>query len=368
MLSSGEFLKSLQLVGGVIINNPMLAILENFLLEIENGKIKITASDGETTLQTIMNLIDYKEKKKIVVKAKLLIEVLKTFSEKTLLFKVKNNLLEIIDESDNYFIHLDDPNLYPSLIHLENTSRFKFCGNLLSKVISKTLFATGNDSIRPVMMGVLFSINEEGCDIVATDAHKLVKYTIKNITCKNSFEFIVPKKPLILLKNTLLDAEELVEVEFNEMNARFTYLNTTWICRLIDGKYPNYNAVIPKENPNILYVKTFLLSNAVKRASYFASTSNYQISFKLKNNILKIFSEDTNINNKANMQIPCRYSGEELTIAFNSKFLLEIINNINTENLVFKLSANNRPGIIKPLSNVNTNEDLLMLVMPVMIV
>lgn len=367
IISSGELLKYLQLVGGVI-TNSILTILENFLLELKNKKIKITGSDGETTLQTTINVISEIQEGKIVVQAKLLIEVLKTFNEQLLTFQVRNNLLEIIDQNNNYyFISLDNPDLYPSFPELKNTSNFTFCGNVLSKAISKTLFAVGNDAIRPTMTGVFFEISEQGCNIVSTDAHRLVKYTIKNCKSNYCFNFIMPKKPLILLKNFLSDTEEVVNIEFNSKNARFSYLNVTWICRLIDGKYPNYNMVIPDENPNILRIKTSVIANAVKRASYFANKSNNQIRFKLKNNILRILAEDINFHNKADMQILCSYSGEDLIIAYNAKFLLEMISNINTEELLIKMSTSNRPGIIKPVTYTEENEDMLMLLMPLMV-
>lgn len=366
IVSSREFLSSLQLIGGVITTNPTLTILENFLLEIKNRTIKITASDGETTLQTTINVTAEKEGR-IVINAKLLLEVLKTFDDELLEFKIRQNILEIIDKNDNYFINLENPDLYPSHPELKETTYFKFYGNLLSKVISKTLFAAGNDSIRPIMTGVLFEINQNGCNIVATDAHRLVKYTIKNCTSDDPFEFIMPKKPLILLKNALINASELVKIEFNSTNVCFTYLHTTWICRLIEGKYPNYNAVIPEENLNTLQIKTSTLANAIKRISYFANKSNLQVQFKFEGNILKISAEDTNFNNKAYMHLSCNYSGENLTIGYNSKFLLEMVSNVDTENLVLKMSTSNRPGVIKPISD-NDNEDMLMLVMPVMMV
>lgn len=367
IVSSGELFKHLQLVGGVI-TNSILKILENFLLELKNGKIKITGSDGETTLQTTINVISEIQEGKIAVQAKLLIEVLKTFNEQLLKFQVKNNTLEIIDQNNNcYVISLDNYDLYPSPPELIKTSYFTFYGKMLSKAISKTLFAVSNDAIRPTMTGVFFEVSNQGCNIVSTDAQRLVKYTIKEIKSNYSFNFIMPKKPLILLKNFLIDAEEFVKIEFNSKNARFSYLNFTWICRLIDGKYPNYNMVIPDENPNICRIKTAIISNAVKRASYFSNKSNNQICFKLNNNTLRILAEDINFHNKADMQISCSYLGEDLTISYNAKFLLEMISNIDTEEVLIKMSTSNRPGIIQPVLSTERNEDMLMLLMPLMV-
>lgn len=368
IVSSGELLKYLQLVGGVI-TNSILPILENFLLELKNGQIKITGSDGETMLQSTINVNSEIQEGKIAVRAKLLIELLKTFNEQLLTFQVCNNVLEIVDQSNNYyFISLDNPDLYPSFPELIKTSNFTFYGNILAKAISKTLFAVGNDSIRPTMTGVFFEINQQGCNIVSTDAHRLVKYTMKNCQSNDFFSFIMPKKPLILLKNFLIDAKGIVNIEFNSKNACFSYLNVIWTCRLIDGKYPNYNMVIPQENPNILRIKTSLIANAVKRASYFSNKSNNQICFKLQNNILRIIAEDVNFHNKADIQIECNYSGEDLIISYNAKFLLEIISNIDTEELLIKMSTSHKPGIIKPvIYSEDNNEDMLMLLMPLMV-
>lgn len=369
IISSGEFLKHLQLVGGVI-TNSILTILENFLLELKNNEIRITGSDGETMLQTIVNVSSDIPEGKIAVRAKLLIEVLKTFSEQLLKFQVRNQVLEIIDQSNNrYVISIDNPDLYPSFPTLSKTFNFTFYGYELSRAISKTLFAVGNDVIRPTMTGLFFEINQDVCNIVATDAHRLVKYTVKNCKSSSCFNFIMPKKPLILLKNFLVDAEGIVNIEFNDKNARFSYLNITWTCRLIDGKYPNYNMVIPNSNPNILRIQTSLFSKAVKRASYFSNKSNNQVCFKFKKNILQISAEDINFHNKADMQIECNYSGKDLTMAYNAKFLLEIISNIDTEELLMKMSTSNKPGIVQPfISNTNeTNEDFLMLLMPLML-
>lgn len=366
IVSSGELLKSLQLASSVIINNPTLAILENFLFELSEGNLKITGSDGETTLVTSL-LVESSDSGRIAVPAKMLLEVLKTFSEQPLTFKKEENLLEIIDETDNYFINLDDVELFPNFPELDDCKEISFLGKTLSNVISKTIFATGNDPIRPIMTGVLFQVNENGCNIVATDAHRLVKYTINDISSEEPFEFIMPKKPLSLLKNSLYESDENVKIEFNNTNAKFTHKNTTWICRLIDGKYPNYNAVIPTENPNVLTINTSVFTNAVRRASFFANKSTHQIRFSLEGNTLKISAEDTNFNNKAEMVLPCDYSGEDMFIGFNSKFLLEMILNVGSEDLVLNMSTPNRAGIIKPIGNTNENEELMMLVMPVMV-
>lgn len=367
IIPTEDFLKTLQLVNSVIINKPIISILENFLLEFKNKKIKITASDGETTLQSTLNLKRSNEELTILIQAKLLINVIKTFKNEILIFIVKNNILKIIDKENNYCINLENPKLYPSLNIVNNIFNFKIQGSLLSKIISNTLFAAGNDAIRPIMNGVLIQLESDECNIVATDSHRLVKYTIKNIHSEKKIEFIMSKKPLILLKNSLINMSEFIDIEFDQINIQFKSINTIWTCRLIDGKYPNYKIVIPNNNNNILYIKTSLLVNSVKRVSLFANKSTNQIIFNIKNNLLQILAEDVNFNNKADMKITCKYSGEELNISFNVKFFLEMISNINTDNLIMKMSKSNAPVIIKPVLDFKSNEDILMLIMPLMI-
>ncbi|MCB9202339.1 MAG: DNA polymerase III subunit beta [Flavobacteriales bacterium] len=365
IVSSGELLKALQLVGSVIINNPTMSILENFLFELSDGELTITGSDAETTLQTSIS-VESQDEGKLAVPAKMLLEVLKTFSEQPLTFKKQDSILEIIDETDNYFINLDDTEIYPSIPEIYDSSEVVFTGGVLSNAINKTIFATGNDAIRPIMTGVLFQINDQQCNIVATDAHRLVKYSINDITSEEPIDLIIPKKPLNLLRNSLADSEEQVKIEFNQTNAKFTHKNTIWICRLIDGKYPNYNAVIPTENPNVLTINTSVFSNAVKRASFFANKSTHQVRLSIQGNSMRISAEDTSFNNKADMVLPCDYSGEDITIGFNSKFLLEMLSHLDSEDLTLEMSAPNRAGIIKPIDGLEENQEILMLVMPVM--
>ncbi|TWP23814.1 DNA polymerase III subunit beta [Apibacter muscae] len=366
IVSSGDLLKALQLISGVTGGNSSLPVLENFLFDLDEDRLTIYGSDGETTMKTSIG-VQSEDKDRIAVPSKLLTDIIKTFSEQPLTFSKKENQLEIVDEKDNYFIALDDVDQYPSIPEIEVEKSLKIKASVLAEAINNTIFATGNDAMRPVMTGILFQFNESESCFVATDAHRLVKYTRKDSVSEEPIEFIMPKKPLILLKNALAAYDDEVLIDFNDTNARFTYNETQWVCRLIDGKYPNYDAVIPKENPNVLTINRQLFLSSLKRASLFSNKSTSQVRLVLNGNLLKLSAEDLDFANKAEMSLPCDYNGEELKIGFNSKFLNEMLNNISSEDITLEMSTSNRAGIIKPVDGKDDNEDILMLVMPVML-
>lgn len=366
IVSSGELLKALQLISGVTGGNSSLPVLENFLFDLNADKLVIYGSDGETTMKTSV-AVQSSDSGKIAVPSKLLTDIIKTFAEQPLSFSKEGNQLEIVDEKDNYFIALDEVDQYPTLPELDTDKSIIIKASVLAESISNTIFSTGNDAMRPVMTGVLFQFTDSECRFVATDAHRLVKYTRKDISSPEDIEFIMPKKPLTLLKNALMAFDDEVKVDFNETNARFTHNETQWVCRLIDGKYPNYDAVIPKENPNVLTINRQLFLSSLKRAALFSNKSTSQVRLSLNGNSLKLSAEDLDFANKAEMSLPCDYNGEELKIGFNSRFLNEMLTNLSSEDITLEMSTPNRAGIIKPVDGVDENEDILMLVMPVML-
>ncbi|MEN2435978.1 DNA polymerase III subunit beta [Weeksellaceae bacterium A-14] len=369
IVSSGELQKALQTVSGVISSSQSRPILENFLFELDENQLSITASDGETTLVTSAE-VKSDDKGKIAVPAKIFQEFLKTYDEQPLTLLVKDNeegtgkLLEILDEKDNFAVALDNEEDYPELPEFDAAQSVAVPAVVLSKALSNTLFATSNDSLRPVMTGVLFQFGETETNFVSTDSHRLVVYKRKDVISE-PMEFIMPKKPLSIFKNILSGGEEEVKIEFNDNMAKFTFGNNVWICRLIDGKYPNYNAVIPKENPNMLAISRTPLLSAIRRASIMSNKSTNQVRFKLSGNILHLHAEDTEYANKADMQIPCDYNGEDINIGFSSKFLTEMLSVLSSEDITMKMSQPNRPGIVEPVDGLDENESLLMLSMPV---
>lgn len=273
--------------------------------------------------------------------------------------------LRFLDEKDNYFVALDNAEDYPELPEFDASKSVKIQAGILSEALVNTLFATSNDSLRPVMTGVLFQFNENEVNFVSTDSHRLVVYNRKDVMNVDNIEFIMPKKPLAIIKNILSNTDDEVLIEFNENMAKFSFQDNIWICRLIDGKYPNYTAVIPKENPNVLTINRNLLLSSIRRASIFSNKSTNQVRFKLSGNLLHLHAEDTEYANKADMQIPCEYNGEDINIGFSSKFLTEMLSVLGSDDITMKMSQPNRPGIIEPVDGLEENESILMLSMPV---
>ena len=256
---------------------------------------------------------------------------------------------------------------FPNAVTVEDASKTTIMGDILATAISKTIFAAGNDDLRPVMSGVFFQFSQDNLTFVATDAHKLVKYTRADVSATESAEFIMPKKPLNLLKGILAGSDDDVLVEYNDSNARFTFENSVLICRLIDGKYPNYEAVIPKENPNKLVIDRTRFLNSVRRVSIFSNKTTHQIRLKIAGAELNISAEDIDYSNKAEERLSCDYQGDDMQIGFNSRFLTEMINNLNSDNVQLEMSLPNRAGILTPIDGLDEGEHLTMLVMPVML-
>ena len=367
IVSSSQLLKQLQILGGVINANNTLPILDNFLFELSNNKLSISASDLETTMSTSLE-VEADEAGAIAVPARLLLDILKTFAEQPLTFKVEDNhTIEISSDSGKYALAYADGEEFPKAVELDSPSSASLQGNILATGISKTIFASGNDDLRPVMSGVFFQLSPENLIFVATDAHKLVKYVRTDVHANEVAEFIMPKKPLTLLKNILAGSEEDVLIEYNDTNARFTFGNSVLICRLIDGKYPNYEAVIPRENPNKLTLDRSSFYNSVRRVSIFSSKTTHQIRLKMAGTELKISAEDLDFSNKADERLQCSYEGDDMQIGFNSRFLLEMLNHLNSNEILLEMSLPNRAGILTPVDGLEEGEEITMLVMPVML-
>jgi len=367
IVNSSTLLKELQKLNGVISTSNTLPILDNFLFEIEDGKIKIIASDLETTMISEITT-ESSSNGQITIPSKILIDTLKTFSNQPLTFLIDEETkgIEISSENGNYKLAGQDAKEFPKVPEMTSPSSFLITSSVLLNAINKTLFASGNDELRPVMSGVFCELSEENITFVATDAHKLVKHTRTNISSNGNSSFILPKKPLSLLKNNI-DADSDINIDFNETNVKFSLDNITLICRLIDGKYPNYDAVIPKDNPNKLVINKDELLNSIKRVSIYASKTTHQIRLKVAGSQLQITSEDLDFANKAEERLTCSYEGEDIEIGFNSRFVIDMLNNIGSEQICLEMSAPNRAGIILPLDGQDENEDTLMLVMPVML-
>lgn len=367
IVSSTYLLKQLQVLGGVINNSNTLPILDNFLLDLKGTQLRVSASDLETTMSTVLE-VDSDTEGTIAVPAKLLLETLKTFPEQPLTFIVEdNNTIEISSNHGKYALAYADGAEFPKAIELTDPSTTTIMGDVLASAINKTIFAAGNDDLRPVMSGVFFQFSTENLTFVATDAHKLVKYQREDVTASQVAEFIMPKKPLNLLKGILTGSEEEVTIEYNDSNAKFSFNKTELICRLIDGKYPNYEAVIPKENPNVLTISRDQFLNSVKRVSIFSNKTTHQVRLKIAGAELNISAEDLDYSNKAEERLTCAYKGDDLQIGFNSRFLMEMLGNLSSNDVSLEMSLPNRAGILTPLDDMDEGENVTMLVMPVML-
>ena len=366
IVSSSTLLKKLQVLGGVINTSNTIPVLDHFLFELESSKLTITSSDLETTMISSIE-VDSTSKGEVAIPSKLLIDTLKTFPEQPLTFTVEeNNTVEISSNHGKYALAYTEGDQFPKTITLDSPSNTKISSQVLAKAINSTIFASGNDDLRPVMSGVFFQLTSENLTFVATDAHKLVKYKRKDIKASTLAEFIMPKKPLNLLKN-IIDNEHEVTIEYNNSNAKFDLDGLTIICRLIDGQYPNYEAVIPNENPNVLTIDRLLLLSSLKRVSIFSNKTTHQVRLKIAGAELNISAEDVDFSNKAEERLTCDYLGEDIEIGFNSRFLIEMTNNLDCKDVKLEMSLPNRAGILKPLDGYSDDEELIMLVMPVML-
>lgn len=369
IVSSSLLLKQLQAISGVLSTNNTLPILDNFLFELSDTEIHISASDLETTMTARINVDMAEGQGSVAIPARILLDTLKTFSDipVTLDIDPGNFGVTLTAGEGKYKLAGQNGEEYPQVPPIEEASNLSVESEVLYHAITKTIFAASNDDLRPVMAGVFCEISPENTTFVATDAHKLVRYRRMDVNAKESASFILPKKPLNQLKHILVHDDMPVQIDYSETNARFTFKNITLTCRLIDGRYPNYSAVIPASNPNRMTVDRLPFLNAIKRVSIFSNQTTYQVKFKIAGSELNLSAEDLDYSNEARERLECHYEGVDMEIGFNSKFMVEMLNNLETEQVMLAMSEPNRAGLITPVNPENANEEVLMLVMPVML-
>lgn len=371
VVSSTELLSHLQAISRVISSKNTLPILDNFLFELKDDQLVATASDLESTLITTIPLETSVGEGIIAFPARILTDTLKEFPEQPLTFDIDLSSLAVKITSENGVFSIVGQNGedFPKLPVKQETNLVKISveSTVLLTGVNKTLFATADDELRPVMNGIFIELGKNDLTFVASDAHKLVRY--KRLDGKSEVEssFILPKKPASLLRNILPKETNPVLVEFDEKNAFFTLSNYKLICRLVEGNYPSYNSVIPKTNPNKLTIDRVELYNTLKRVSVFSNPASNLIKFELKSNELVVSAQDIDFSISARERLQCQYEGQELEIGFKSVFLLEILANISSSNVMVELSDPTRAGIFLPYDNDNADEDVLMLLMPMMI-
>jgi len=367
IVNTGALLKQLQLISGAISANSVLPILENFLFDINKKNLTVFATDLETSMSANME-IDSKESGKIAMPAKMLLDVLKTLPEQPLTFNIdnKNFGVEITSDNGKYKLSGENGDDFPKIPVAENVTNLNIAASVLGKAISKTLFAVSTDELRPAMTGVYFQLDPDGTTFVATDAHKLVRYRRTDAKSDSASTFIVPRKALNLLKSALPGDDTAVNVSYNNSNAFFNFGNGNLICRLIDARYPDYNAVIPTNNPNKLTIGRAELQNSLKRIAIFSNKTTNQVVLKITGNELQVSAQDLDFSNEASEKLNCTYEGADMEIGFNAKFLVEMLNTLEGDEIILELSSPSRAGVLFPVEKEDT-EDVLMLVMPVML-
>ncbi len=369
IVSSIQLLKSLQSISGVLNASNTLPILDDFLFDLKGDQLVITASDLDTTVRVNVPLSRAEEEGAVTIPARILMETLKTFPEVPLQFTIDTNsqVVEIMAGEGKFKLAGHNAEEFPKIPVMEETNTVVVPSEVIAKAISKTIFATGSDDFRQAMTGVFCQWSPEDLVFVGTDAHKLVRYRRTDAKSDNAASFILPKKPLNQLKNLLSHTESDVRVEYNQANAAFSFENFHLVCRLIDGRYPNYEAVIPKDNPNRLLIERIPFLNSLRRVAIYANQSTHQVRLKVTGQEMVLSAEDIDFANEAKERLNCQYEGEDMEIGFNSKFLVEMVSNLDTNEVSLEMSEPNRAGILLPVNSENPSEDILMLVMPVML-
>jgi DNA polymerase-3 subunit beta len=367
IVSSSALLKQLQAISGALSSNTVLPILENFLFEINSGVLTISATDLQTTMNTTL-AVEAKENGKIAVHSKILLDTLKTLADQPVIFSIndENFGIEMSAGDGKYKLSGENGEDFPKIPKVENAAALVITASTLAEAISKTLFAVSTDELRPAMTGVYCQMSSENITFVATDAHKLVRYRRRDAHADVTSSFILPKKALNLLKSSLPTEDVSVNIEYNATNAFFSFNNINLICRLIDEKYPDYEAVIPVNNPNKLTIDRSLFLSCLRRVSIYSNKTTHQVRLKITCSELQISAEDLDFANEAFERLSCQYEGEDIEIGFNARFLVEMLANLETEEVALEMSTPNRAGILFPV-NADNNEDVLMLVMPVML-
>jgi len=364
-VSSADLLRQLQIASGAIGSNPVLPILEDFLFDISKDKLNISSTNLETSIETSMDVMSDSDGK-IALPARILLDTLKALPEQPITFNVNDetNGVEITSAYGKYRLAGDPAEDFPNIPDTEEQQKVVLDSSILNNALGKTIFATSNDELRLAMTGVYVQVDFNKIIFVATDAHKLVKYTFFNISCDQSTSFIIPKRALNLLKN-IIPTEGKVELAFNKSNAFFTMGDKRVVCRLIDARYPDYNAVIPLDNPHELRVGRADFQNSLKRIAIYANKTTNQVILNLNEGSLTVSAQDLDFSNEATEQLSCTYNGDAMAIGFNAKFLIEMLGVLDTDEIKMELSTPNRAGIVVPTEKED-GEELLMLVMPVM--
>lgn len=369
IISSAVLLKQLNALRGVVPNNPVIPILENFLFDITEDALTITASDLQTSIIATMD-IEAESETSVAVPAKMLIETLRNLPEQPVSISIDEETFSVEVSSGNgrYKLAGENPEDYPRPTEADSASnQIEVPSEVFSSAIAYTLFAVSTDEMKANMNGVYLEINSDSATFVATDSHRLVRYKRTDVSSPEEVSMILPSKALEQLKSTLPDENQIVRLDFNDSNAFFSFGNIRLICRLIDERFPDYENVIPQNNDKKLSLASNSLLSTLKRIVIYANKSTNQVRFTISPQMLKVSAEDLDFANEASETLNCEYDGEEFEIGFNAKFLIDMVTNLHAEQVVFEMSAPNRAALLVAAEQVSESEDVLMLVMPVML-
>ncbi len=362
ILSRSDLLKNLQAVKNVIGTKNTNPILDNFLFDFTGDTLQVLGSDGETLMKATIPL-ETEGTGAYIIPSDKLVNTLKNLPEQPLSFSIKDHTLHITAENGNYTLSCIPGDEFPRPSEPEEPFVREIDGGVLSEGIHKTLFAVGNDEMRPMLNGILFHFTANKTNLVATDAHKLSRFTVKNINSDEELEFIVPKKPMQILRN-VLDADIPVKMAFSQKMATFSFENTDITTTLISGKFPQYNQVIPKDNPFTMIVNREQFLNALRRASLYASKATNLVIISLKGSVMSIRARSEETSSEAVENLTVNYQGEDIEIGFNAKNLMEILSTLDGDDVEMSLSMPNRPVLVRPVED-SENEEVLMLLMPI---
>lgn len=367
IVNTNQLLNKLQSVSGTIVSKPVIPILDHFLFDITDKKLTITGTDLETTMSTTME-VQSDENVRIAVPSKMCMDTLKELPNQPVTFTISTdkNTIELKSEFGRYKLVGQNADDFPKIPESNAKNSFSITSGVLSSSIAQTIFSSGNDELRLSLTGVYVQLYRDNAVFVATDANRLVKVKRVDVMPGLETSFILPKKALNLLKSNLPQDDSATQVDFNESNAFFTFGDVSLICRLIDERYPDYQAVIPEENPNKLTINRTEFLNSIKRSSIYGNKTTNQVNIKITGSELTIHAEDIDLSNEAVERLGCDYTGEDMEIGFNSRLLIEMLQNLSTPDIIIELSSPSRAGIILPSENVE-HENLLMLLMPMMI-
>src|SRR4051812_2427203 len=366
IVSSSALLKQLQHIAGVINANTVLPILEDFLFEVEKNRLTVVATDLETVMRVQLD-VEAKDSGKVCIPARILMDSLKNIADQPLSFNIdKNFAIEITSDNGKYKVMGENPDNFPKEPVADDTTSFTMSSSALITAINKTLFAVSNDDLRPAMTGVFFELNKDALQFVATDAHRLVRYKRTDVSCPKQDSFIVPRRPLNLLKAALPDNQDDITVSYNSNHLFVKHGTTQMSCRLIDARFPDYKVVIPADNPYKMVVGKSDFQSALRRVSVFSNKSTNQVALNISGSELQLAAQDVDFSFEGNERMKCQYDGENITIAFNARFLIEMLNAADSGEVRLELATPKKAGILKP-TELDDNEELLMLVMPLML-